>query len=715
MKPRLLSLLIAGLSIPCLAQAQEQAQKEWSGSVSFGVRNAGISANDPSKLNEYRDLESGANPFGGFELRRRGDKDYLDAYGENIGRDDQYLDLRGGRYGSYKYRLYHDQLRRNFGSGPGARTPYGTVGTGTLLGTLPNTNPGTWATFDHSYRRQDVGGFFELQKVSPWYFRVDANEVKRDGMDVFAGAKGINPGFGFMDLPAPVAYTTKNVSAEVGYSGRQAHFALSYTHSEFDNGHKLLRWQNDNFGNGLDTTLLAPDNTMHRLGVNGSLRGLPLGSTLAARYTYSALESDVTMLQTMLSTGGANPATNPSEPVFHGEHKRHTLGLSLASRPARSLDTRLYYNYDKLQNDSTPMTFDPPVNSGLRAVATDPRGNCANVAGSLCEPELFHYRKHNIGAEAGYALARGHKLRGGIDWVDSERERGDFQDSKETRLFGELKSALSDSLTGRIKYQYMKRSSHFHPHEAVVAANPLDLYVRRFDLANARQHQVKLGLDQSFANQVDVGLEMILKRTEYPDTPLGRTKDQRQEFYASVGWGDPGALRLSAFGDLEYTQYDSNHRVGTGDPDPATPPNAGTYNWSAKNKDTSWQVGIGADWVPRSRLKVKTSLLYAQTDGRADFSVQPGGAPGPFLPITNFDNTRRTALNLRAVYEYSRAIELSGGYAYERYHYSDIGYDNTKYVAATLPAPSTLSYTTGQNAFQPYSANILFAAAKYKF
>lgn len=724
MKPKLLSVLVASLFLPALAQGQEP-EKAVSGSISFGVRHVGLNANDPSKFTEYRDLPEGTSAFAGIELRQRGESSYTNVYGENIGRDDQYLNLDGGRYGSFRYRLYSDQLRHNFGAGPGARTPFDGAGSAVLTfpGTTPNQNPATWNTFDHSYKRLDQGGFFELQRTSPWYFRVDANEVKRQGTNVFAGSKGTSPGNGFMDLPAPIDYSTRNLSGEVGWSSRRSHVSLNVLRSNFDNGNEVLRWKNDFFGGGLDTTVLPPGNEMTRFALNGNTRGLPMDSTLAARYTYQTLESNVALQPTMLSTGGATRATNPSDANFKGDHKHQTFGLSLSSRPTRALDTRLYYNYDKLKNDSTDVVFSPSTASGVNLAC----------GGTVCEPERFHYTKKTLGAEAGYALSRNQKVRGGLEWLDSDRERADFQESKEKKLFAEYKSAFTDSLTGRIRYQYLKRDSQFNPHPAVLAANPMDLYVRRFDLANAKQHQVKLVLDQNFPSQLDLGFEMILKTTDYPDTPLGRTKDQRQEFYGSVGWGDPSKLRFLVFGDIEYVQYDSNHRAdqnNNGNPDPATPPVfqpnctgalVCAYNWTAKNKDHSFQLGAGADWVPMPRLKVKTSLLYTETEGRAEFTTQAGGNPGPFRPITNFDNTKRIAFNLRGVYDWSRTLELTGGYAYERYRYSDIGYDNTRYIvpaAASTTCPGgtpCYSYTTGQYAFQPYSANIVYGMAKLRF
>ncbi|HYL24836.1 MAG TPA: hypothetical protein VEV21_10615, partial [Burkholderiales bacterium] len=71
MERKLLSALVAGLFIPALAGAQE-AQSEWSGSVTVGVRRVTDNANDASKLNEYRDITSGTTPIGAFELRQRG-------------------------------------------------------------------------------------------------------------------------------------------------------------------------------------------------------------------------------------------------------------------------------------------------------------------------------------------------------------------------------------------------------------------------------------------------------------------------------------------------------------------------------------------------------------------------------------------------------------------------------------------------------------------
>jgi MtrB/PioB family decaheme-associated outer membrane protein len=712
MKPRLLSVLVANLFLGTLPAAAQDAM-EWSGSASVGARYVDSDARDPSKLNEYRDLEDGTAGIFGFELRGRSEHNYLNAYGENLGRDDQYLDLKGGRYNTFRYRLYSDQLRHNFGSGPGALSPYSGIGGSTITATFPSTNVATWGSFDHSYKRRDIGAMFELQSLSPWYFRADANEVRREGINVFAGAQGTSPGNGFADLPSPIEYKTRNYAIEAGYSTRRSHFSVNLSHSTFENENDVLRWSNGFFGSNLDTTILPPDNELTRLAINGNLRQLALDSTLAARFTWSRLTSDVTLQPTMLSTGSVFAATNPSSPTFSGDIVKTSLGISLASHPAQALDTKLYFNWLKEENDSTRISFAPAAGSGLTGGSSNPLSNCNSTATNPCVPEMFEYEKRQLGAEAGWRVTRANKLTAGLEWTDIERERADFQKSEEWRLFAEWKNSSLDWLTGRIKYQFLTRDSDFNPHVDVLAANPMDLFVRRFDAANVDQNLVKLVLDATPAPRLDFGFEAIFKQNNYTDTPLGRTDDKRQEFYASVGYGDPRSWRVLLFGDIEYVKFDSAHRVGTGNPDPAAGSNATTYNWTAKNEDKAWQVGLGADWAVLTRLTLKASLIYAETNGSTDFSVQPGGPTTPLLPITNVDDTKRTSFTLRAVYEFDRHWEFTAGYSYEKYEYSDIGYDDTRYVVP--PLTTAASYTTGQFAFQPYTANIVYAIAKYKF
>jgi MtrB/PioB family decaheme-associated outer membrane protein len=722
MKPRLLAILVANLFIGAPLAFAAEGDMRYTGSIGLGYQGSTVDSDDPSKLNEYRDLQPGA--LSNFELKGRGDRSYLDVFGENFGRDDVYVDMRGGRYGTLKYQLYGNELRHNFGSGPGARSPYTSgIGTSTLTGTFPSTNVATWATFDHSYERRDWGGNFEYSGGSPWYVRADGNEVTRKGTNVFAAAQGTSPGNGFVDLPAPIDYTTRNLSLEGGYSSKRGHFAVSFMQSNFYNDNERLNFSNGFFSPAnpfnYDTAVLPPDNELRRIAANGNLRQLPWTSTLAGRLTYSKLTNNVAVLPTILSTGSTNPATASSSPTFDGEIVKSTAALSLSSHPLRDLDTKLYYNWAKEDNNSTHLTFSPTAASGLQC------------SGGPCTPEPFEYRKNNVGVEAGWRVTRGNKLTAGYDYSDTERERIDFVRNIDNRYSLEWRNSSLDTLVGRLKYQFLDRNSTYDLPASAAVINPMEPFVRKFDLANVNQNLAKLVLDYSPRPLFDLGFEAIYKKNDYKDTQLGRTDDIRQEYYASFAYGDPKSVRFIVFGDIELVEFNSSHRVGGGTPvtsDPSQPPNplppatATTYNWKAKNKDTSWMVGLGADWAAMPRLTFKASAIYAETDGSVDFAAVASGGVTPvvpvngtsssLLPIVNSDDTKRTSLNLKAVYRVDRHWELTGGYAYEKYEYKDIGYDGFAYVAG---AGASASYMTGQYAFQPYTANIFYAMGTYKF
>jgi MtrB/PioB family decaheme-associated outer membrane protein len=728
MRRRLIALLVAELFVvaPPAAAGEESG---WSGSAGLGLRLVNDKAKDTSKLNEYRDLDDGV--FGIFDLRFRSDSYYLNAFGENIGQRDWYVDFWGGKYNDFKYQIYGNNLRHNFGSGAGALSPYNGIGTSTLTAVFPSLNTGTWNSFDNSYDRQDIGAMFEISKGSPWYLRVDGNQVKRDGIKVIAGAQGTSPGNGFVDLPSPVDFKTDNISVEGGYQTKTQQYALSYSYSKFTNENPLLNWSNGFFSSAqplrLDTTVLPADNEFWRIGANATWKKLPYESTLAARLTYGKVTSDVSVLSNTLggntnvtpnlpANNGSFPATNANSPLFHGEEVIKTASLSLTSRPDAKADTRIYWNWSEKQNESTQMTFSPAFGSGLVSGAAG--DNCATVGVRAipCTPELFSYRKNNFGLEGSYRVNPANKLTAGYDYLFTWRERIDFDETKDNKFYAEWKNSSLDEVTARIKYQYLDRNSTY-----VGSTSPtvIDSFVRRFDLANVNQNQVKLVLDANPAPLWDLGFEAIYKKNDYKDTLLGRTDDQRQEYYASIAWGDMKSLRIMVFGDIEFLEYNSLHRFGAGNANPAAPPEpappavSSTYTWSAKNKDKSWQIGLGADWLPAERWKLNASLIYAETNGTTDFATQAGTVlAAPLLPIGNSDNTRRTALVLKGNYKLDKNWTLTGGYSFERYRFNDIGYDGFTYTVGT---GTSTAYLSGQSAFQDYTANIFYFVSTYKF
>ncbi|MEO5676536.1 MAG: MtrB/PioB family outer membrane beta-barrel protein [Usitatibacter sp.] len=700
MNKKLLALLIANLFLAAPAFAQSDFQL--GGSVSVGgIRVDDADAADASKLNEYRDLSNGL--LTGFDLTGRGTRHWLNAFGENLGRDDMYVTVRGGMYDVFRYRAYSDSLKHNWLFN--GRTPYDNAGSGNQTAVFPRLDPNLWNALDIGYKRRNTGAVFEFQALTPWFFRADASQVTTTGTKPGSSSQGLSPGNGFVELAFPVEYKTRNATLEAGYNSKTIHAALSWMTSKFDNDNESFRWTNGFWGNGTDTSYLGPDNKYSRLAGNATFRRLPMGSTLAVRFTKDELESDATLAATTLHTGGVMAATGPNVGTFNGKIENETFTVALASAPARNVDTRLYYNYYKRDDKSTHIEY--------------------NSALGVFDNEPFSYKKKNYGIDAFFRINRGSRIGAGYDYLDTKRDgRIDYDNTKDKRFFVEYKNSMLDDLAARVKYQRLARDSNFrHGDEGTGSTdvNYLSRFATAFDLSNVDQDQLKLTLDFTPMPFLDLSFEGVIKDNKYKNNVLGRQKDDRREVYVSASYGEPSGPRITVFGDAEEIKYESQHRIVTfgstapGSYDPLFPPTAAAYNWTGKVKDRNWAAGIAVAWPVMPKLALSASAIYYKTDGLVDLALQEG-VPSSVVrpaPISNFDDTKRTSLNVKGVYALDKAWTITAGYAYEKYDYSDSQYAGYRY---TIPGPNNAnSYLNGLYANPQYKANIIYGLATYRF
>ena len=699
MQRKLICILLANLFAGSLPAWAQTSGMQVSGSVGVG----GIwvdddDARDASKLNEYRDLDSGA--LLEFDVKGRGGRYWFDLFGENLGRDDQYLMARGGAYDVFKYKLFSDSLRHNFQFD--GITPYAGAGSPAHVATFPNVNLATWHPVDQGYKRRDDGGFFEFQGVSPWYARIDANQVTWKGSKPGASSNGTSPGNGFVDLSFPVDYKTRNLTGEVGYNTLTFRADLSYMISQFENSEESLTWTNGFFANGTDRTYLPADNRYNRLAANATWRQLPWNTTLSARFTTDELKSSVELGTSILGSGGAMTPTGPNIGTFSGKVTNDTFTITASSMPARGLDTRVYYNYRERQDESSHVTF----SSGE-----------AN--------HQFSYEKSNFGFDAYWRINRQNRVGAGYDYLETDREgRWDYDRTKDKRIFVEWKNSAVDALAARLKFTRLERDSDFLLANSGANANDSaywDRYVTAFDLSNVNQDQLKLTLDWSAAPNLDFGFEGIIKRNEFKQNTLGRLKDERREIYVNATYVSATGMRFSAFADHEEIEYDSRHRVvgdsaQSGAYEPSTAPTTSNYNWNGQIRDRNWAAGFAVDWPASEKLTIKASAIYYKADGYVDLALQDGvpssvTRPGP---IPAWDDSKRTSFTLRADYAFSKSLAFKAGYAYEKYDYTDAQFEGYQNVIPNSNAAQN-SYLTGVYAYPQYKAHIIFGVVSWRF
>ena len=351
MSKKLLSALIASLfaAAPAFGQSADDPMRVQGTATLGGIHN-NTSATDNAQLDLYQDLGNGV--MSNVGVQGRNSTTWFQGYGENFGRGDQYMFLRGGVYDVFKSGVYLNDIPRTFSSN--AYTPYSGSGGNLLTATfplaaLPSNPPTGWNSFRLGYDRRDAGGYAEWQKNSPWYFRADGNQVTFSGTRVGSAANGTSPGNGYTDLAIPQDFKTSNWGAEGGYQSSKATFAVRWDYSKFENANETLRWTNPFFGptvsgaattsNQLDTTYLAPGNTFNKFTVSGNYRDLPWQSVLSARYTWAKTTSDTPLGLTALNTNGVYNNTLPDETNFSGENVNQSFALAWTAMPAPNFNT----------------------------------------------------------------------------------------------------------------------------------------------------------------------------------------------------------------------------------------------------------------------------------------------------------------------------------------------------------------------------------------
>jgi hypothetical protein len=397
------------------------------------------------------------------------------------------------------------------------------------------------------------------------------------------------------------------------------------------------------------------------------------------------------------------------------------------------VDTKLFFNYYDMKNSSTLITY-AQGGLGNTAACANPSFPATSAADRFCvgpyPNSLLEYQKQDIGLDVGWRINRGNKLSGGVNYLEVEREhREDAEKTTEDKLWLEYKNTMLESLSARLKYQFVQRESEINPafppntspfSATGILPTQVPYYYRAYDISNADSNQLKLVLDWAPMPLLDTGFEAAWKQTDYKDLLYGRSDDKRQEYNLTISYGDPKKFRITGLANYEIVEFTQDYRNGT----PASgssPNNAANFDWSTLNTQTNRLFGLIADWVPTDRLGLKGSYTWSKTGGGVDFTSGNTAGAGGFQggPLVNYvtDNTKKQTFNLKGDYKINRSWTGTAGYVWEHYDYSD---DQMQSYQGYYPYYQNLggtnnSWFSGAFANPSYKMQVVYLMATYKF
>ncbi|MEW6586491.1 MAG: MtrB/PioB family decaheme-associated outer membrane protein [Nitrospirota bacterium] len=645
--------------------------------------------------NEYHDLTDGL--YGSFDIRYDGGSYYLDLKASDIGYDTQHYTLEGGGWGSFRYYLDYNEIPHNFTFD--ARTFYSGSGTTDLTGP-PSTDVNSWSSFDYSIERRSLGGGIDLQMLKPFYISASVSREDRDGIKPTAVEGGIAFG-NAVELPEPIDYRTDTLKVEAGYSKTPIFSSLSFIYSAFDNDNRVLRFDNPFIGgNPKDTLTLPPDNEYYKIAFKNALK-LPLRSRFNMNLGYTQSRSDETLLNSFFEGGTLN-TISLSDREFDGKIITENYDFVLTSSPLAYLEGKLFYKYHRRKNSS-----DEILSVGDETLVNEP----------------LNYRKNRYGMELGFRLPASLHLLASYTHADTDRNREDGSVNKDDIYSVDLTWSQIEFLEVTVGYERISRTANFHgPEASPDEPEFLENFLRRFDVTAKDRDAYKAEVDIFPAENLTIGFGYRNEDTNYHDATLGLGESESDEFSINADYTLSDRVHIAGYYDFEKIKYRQVQRRvpfnATEGFDPTEPPTATAFNWTAAEKDRTYEYGIGADVhiIPK-KLTLRLNHSSVKSDGSVDYTFLLGANPLPSgrtqdnIDLSDWDDYRLTSYLAKIIYAASSKINVSAGYIYEKFDYDDAQYDGYR---NTIGTPVN-TYLTGAYADQSYKADIVFVSASYRF
>ena len=619
-----------------------------------------------AKFTEYRDLKEDGGFYGRARLKFDTEKYFLDFQGGDFAYDTQHYKIDGGMWGKFKFDLFYDEIPHNFTFD--ARTPFVGAGRDTLTG-APNTNIESWDTFDYSVLRRQYGGGLKVNRIRPFFFDVSFQREEKEGIKP-TGAAETSPGGIAFELPEPVDYVTNNLNVQTGYSQKPLLLALSYFYSGFNNSDTALNLP-ANF-NAPRAFSLPPDNTYHKGAFKGAVN-LPFNSRFSTNMGLARGRSDTSILSLISSD-------------YSGKVDTQNYDFALTSNPLRFLDAKVYYKYYERDNKSD-----------------DPTGIV----------DLFlDYNISTYGGELGFRLPAHLYLNGGYKYVKTKRDKEGETDPEEILPYDtdniyyvDLRWTGLDFLGARIGYEKFDRDANYRTPESE------ENLAKRYYYASQNRDTFKASVDVFPLESLNLGFEYRYKEIDYSDTTYGLRSDKRHEIDISADYTIGKIAKVYGYGDYGWIKFGQMQRNNTGLP------------WEADQKDRTWGYGIGTEvYVIPQKLTLTFQHDYLKSNGNVDFTLLDAalfgasgiaGANNDIVDIMNWDDYTLYCFKIKTVYNFTKSLAASLGYAYERFKYSDAQLDNYLFVPAT--AGTNGAYLTGAYKDQSYKANLVFGGVTYTF
>ncbi len=573
----------------------------------------------------------------------------------NLGLEDRNIRWEQERQGDWGYSIDYSQIPRY--------NPFTIITRLGGIGTTTQTINGLGAAQNVELKTERKRFTIDLNKYLPagYDFKVRYIHEDKTGDRMYGQGDPTAPNT-VNFLAEPINWTTQQAEAILSYTGEDLQLSGGYYGAWFDNSNPALNIINGAGGNppavtSLSPMALPPGNHSNQANLSGGYNFSPTTrGNFKAAYTQQ--------LQSQAFVVPALPGTSNLQGRVDTYLGQAGLTSQLTNKLSMLADVR-YENRD----DKTPiLTYFTPA-TGTQDGTNEPRS----------------IRTYDGKLQASYVLPMGFRFTGGGEYIVKDRNEFAIRSvsfrnkTYEMNYLGELRRAISETVTGAVSYVHSDRwGSPFLTNVAfgtgVVGSNNIaPLY-----LANRTADTVKVSTNwtpteklsfQAFGSGgwVDYSSRYNLVNNQN----LGLSSGQTQNYSADATYVFTEKWQANAWysrNDIRVSQSTCTGATGS----PATCPFGAS--WGVWLQNVSNSFGVGTKGKVTSQLEVGADVEYSNiADHYPMARLQPPTGPVGFAPEIN---TQIFDVKLNAKYALQKNMGFRFNYIYNHFRTNDWTWNN---------------------------------------
>lgn len=630
------------------------------------------------KFYEYRDLRPGPIGEFGFAAGSRDGLYQVEAWGRNVGYDDQAYLASVNKAGEHYFTFTWDQTPHVYNDQ--ATTIYDGVGGNAL--TLPNAfrtqmaaglagNPpvppdnatrqakadlinSNLREFHLGFRRDVATAEYRWTPDDNWDVKTDYTRIRRDGTQPvavmtyhsntagnIAGTPNERNSRVMLEVPKPIADTTHNANVNAEYAGTtpwgtKFNINAGGGYSAYQNDYKEFGFQNPwipDGGNGQNAPLnnsysLAPDNSAATGRVYGAVE-LPFKSRFNGAVNYTAARQDDAFLPFTVNPLLAAPTI--SQASLNGGNNTLLVNNALTTNWSPTVKSTLryrYYDFDAVQDPVTVSNW--------------------YVADAFVREDVHTYRptaftKQNASAEANWRALKWLTVGGGYAWERWDRDRRDVNvtDEHTGRVFADAQPVD----WAKLRASYLHSERRYDSYTPIANPNVPYTTYRLFDMANRSRDKGTIAVDLYAQNNVTITPTAGFRFDDYGTDPygpareLGLLRDEAWNAGLEIAWHPSRDLTVM----VSYMHEEIQRKV-------MAHQTTSMLDVQLADRIDTFIIGAKAVMVP-NKLDVSANFLFSTALGRLGSHPGPVYTGGPLTPEPFPDMTQEfTRVDLQSRY-----------------------------------------------------------------